>query len=93
MLCLGFVALPISCLLAFRHDYGVEGLWVGYGASGFLLTALYYVLMACINWKTTAKWASTDEDCSTSDCDARSTASSDEPLLNKTLISNNSNDL
>ena len=50
LLCLVIVAMPTSYLLSFKRNWDISGLWVGYGASAFVLTLLYYIILAKINW-------------------------------------------
>lgn len=66
LMCLCVVAIPTSSMMAFKHEWGIAGLWAGYGASACLLTALYYLVLTCIDWKATATWASQNEDWSVS---------------------------
>lgn len=66
LLCLGLVALPVSSVLCFQKDWGIEGLWAGYGLSTMILTVSYYTILTCINWKATAEWAATSEEFSVS---------------------------
>ena len=50
LLCLIIVAMPTSYLLSFKSDWDLNGLWVGYGASAFVLTLLYIMILSKINW-------------------------------------------
>ena len=65
--CLMGIAMPMSYLLTFKLDFGISGLWTGYGLSTFTLTALYYTILACIDWEKTAEWAANNEDFSVSE--------------------------
>ena len=62
LLCLCLIALPAEAMLAFRLDWDIKGLWIGYGASASMLTILYYIILACIDWRKTAEWAAQNED-------------------------------
>ena len=66
LLCLALVAMPAECVLSFRHEWGISGLWAGYGASALLLTILYYCILSCIDWRATAEWAAQSDDFSVS---------------------------
>ena len=58
--------MPTEYLLAFKLEWGISGLWAGYGASAILLSILYFCILACINWQETAKWAAENEEFSKS---------------------------
>mgnify|MGYP001292996121 CR=1 FL=1 len=58
--------MPTECVLSFRHEWGISGLWAGYGASALLLTSLYFCILACIDWKATAQWAANSDEFSVS---------------------------
>ena len=58
--------MPTEYVLAFKLEWGISGLWAGYGASAVLLSVLYFCILACINWQETAKWATENENFSQS---------------------------
>ena len=56
------VALPISYFLSFVMDYGLNGLWIGYGVSALCLALLYTRVITTLDWSKVAQGAaSTDE--------------------------------
>ena len=56
------VAFPVSYLLAFVLDLGLDGLWIGYGASAACLTLLYAKVITSLDWcKVASEASSTDE--------------------------------
>ena len=76
LLCLLIVAMPSECILAHRHEWGISGLWAGYGASALLLTTLYLLILSCvIDWKETAQKAAESDEFSVSSSEGNSSNS------------------
>lgn len=69
--------MPTEGILSFKSEWGIGGLWVGYGASALLLTMLYYALLIHIDWRATAEWAAQSDDFSVSSGSSSSNASSE----------------
>ena len=66
-----FIATPTSYLACFWYEFGLTGLWIGYGLSAFILSVFYFYLLWRLDWEETALWASTNEDYS---CNESSTS-------------------
>ena len=49
--------MPTEMVLSFKYEWGISGLWAGYGLSACILMVLYFVILACIDWPKTAEWA------------------------------------
>jgi len=60
--CMLLVALPIGYIMAFRLDYGLNGLWMGYGASSLCLAMLYSKIITGLDWLETSSKASRNDD-------------------------------
>ena len=56
------VAFPISYLLSFVYGFGLNGLWIGYGASAFCLALLYARVITTLDWSKVAQGASTTDE-------------------------------
>lgn len=61
LFCLCFIALPTSFTLTFKFDFGISGLWIGYGVSSLVLTVLYCLVLTSIDWKSVALKAAKNE--------------------------------
>lgn len=61
-----FIALPVSYVAAFIFDFGLCGLWLGYGTSACFLSVMYATVLISLDWKKTAEEASNSEEFSQS---------------------------
>ena len=44
------LGIPIVCLLVFKADWGIAGIWLGPTIASVYNTAAYIVIFNCINW-------------------------------------------
>ncbi|KAI7859052.1 mate-domain-containing protein [Circinella umbellata] len=44
------LALPLGIYLAFQHDFGLAGLWVGQCVALFLVGGVEWIIILCTNW-------------------------------------------
>ena len=60
--CMMFIALPVGYYCAFVKEFGLSGLWLGYGLSAFCLSTLYGTVLINMDWHKTAEEASSSEE-------------------------------
>jgi len=47
MVCINF---PIAYLIGLHHEYGLPGLWIGFGIACTTLAVLYSIILARLDW-------------------------------------------
>ena len=61
IVCRIFISLPLGYLFGVHLNYGLSGLWVGYGISSLILGGLYSWILIKLDWVDVAWKASQDE--------------------------------
>ena len=55
MVCYYIIGLPLALSLAFTHEMGVYGLWLGFSVACIVLDIGLAVIIECCDWEKVAK--------------------------------------
>ena len=44
------VAIPLICLLCFKYDFGIRGIWAGPSTAVAINTISYLIIFYCLDW-------------------------------------------